>query len=139
MGNTPLHCASGDGKVFAARSLLAAGANKEARNNEGATALITAASFPDTDKIMTLLKAGLDIDEKDHRGRRTALMCAAMRFRADNVKYLLQAGANVSAVDRNGWTALDWAEKSKARRSWESERQATVVQLLKKVSRMAPA
>jgi hypothetical protein len=49
------------------------------------------------------------------------------------VESLVEADANVSAMDNDGWTALDWAEKSDAKH-WEKGVKVTPVRFLEKVS-----
>lgn len=88
--------------------MLAAGANPNARDEYGDTALMIAARqnpFPEVAAI--LLQKGADVNAKDDDGW-TALMLAA--FANPNpgmVKVLLDAGADVSAQNAKGKSALD--------------------------------
>lgn len=42
----------------------------------------------------------------------TALLWAAMRGHSEVVKLLIEKRADVKAADKNGWTALKWAENN---------------------------
>ena len=95
-----------------ARLLLERGASLEARDQEGDTPLIRAASFGGTNVVKLLLEKGANVNARDDRGM-TALIAAAcdcaiidMPDTLDSVKLLLQKGANVNAKDKEGRTAL---------------------------------
>lgn len=60
--------------------------------------LVEAAGRGDLSAVESLLAAGLDVDERDARGR-TAVMAATHGERADIVRVLIQAGANVDLQD----------------------------------------
>ena len=76
------------------QALLDAGADINARNNYGWTALMHAARNGDPDQ--------------DDRGW-TALMRAARMGHANIVEILIQQGADLEKSDNQGWTALLWA------------------------------
>lgn len=94
--------------------LLALGANPNAVNEFGKSALMVAAHFDRVDSVRKLLRSGAKVGQlttqsnKDWinmtRTRRTALMYAAENASAEVIKALLDAGADKSAVDsqRNG-------------------------------------
>lgn len=93
--------AVGAGDVDRARRLLAAGADCNARNADGATALMLAAHAGRLDLVNALLAAGADVNATDGRGW-GALMKAAHnaeldRGFADVAQALIDAGANVEA------------------------------------------
>lgn len=101
------------GNVKKVRSALAEGANVNAKDNDGHTALIYAAGVGHADVAKLLLDKGANIEAKakDKWGG-TALIYAAMYGNADVVKLLLDKGANIEAKDNNGETALFWAAES---------------------------
>ncbi len=83
-------------------------ADVKAKDRNGLTALMRAASAGDADSVKTQIAAGADTRAKDKNGE-TALMKAAVAGNADSVQALITAGADVKAKDRNGQTALDKA------------------------------
>ena len=94
--------------------LLELGADPNAVNGFGKSALMTAAHFDRVDSVRKLLRAGARVNQlltqsdkswiQITRTRRTALMYAAESASAEVIKALLDAGADKSAVDsqRNG-------------------------------------
>ena len=85
-----------------AKMLIEAGANINAIDHEGRTALMRSL-FTEVAKI--LIEDGADVDAKDNDGR-TALMMAETVERA---KLLIEAGADTDVVDKKGNTALIYA------------------------------
>ena len=83
------------------------GANANARNSEGYTALMAAAmKNPDSEAVKVLLNAGADIDAKGP-GDTTALMeAAAENSNPEVIEVLLNAGADIDARLLTGATAL---------------------------------
>lgn len=94
------------------QALLNAGANIEARNKDGMTALMRAASpiGNNTANVQLLLNAGANIDARDNKGM-TALMWAVLLHNPDVVEILLANGADVELREKAGRTALDFASK----------------------------
>ncbi len=93
----------------AVEALLAAGANVNASNREGFTALSQACTNGNAGMVEMLLKAGADANSFQAEGQ-TALMTAARAGNADAVKALLDHGAEVNAKESwRGQTALMWA------------------------------
>jgi ankyrin repeat protein len=89
------------GDVDRVRKLLAAGADCNERDGDGATALMLAAHAGDLGMVKTLIDAGADVNAKDERGW-GALMKAAYnadldRGFADVAQALVDAGADVEA------------------------------------------
>jgi len=93
------------GDLAAVQSLLAAGADVDARGGDGATALSAAAARGDKEIVQTLLSQGAALELRDQHGR-TALMCAADYRHFDVVQQLVCAGADINARDPDGRTAL---------------------------------
>jgi hypothetical protein len=86
------------------------GADVNARDSEGQTPLINAATYnKDPEVITTLLKAGADLEARDSRGfGGTALLWAAgNNGNPEVISTLLKAGADIKATDTlEGRTAL---------------------------------
>ncbi len=104
--NQDLIGAARKGDTAAVQSLLEAGADVNAKNKDGSTALMKAVRHTDT--IRALLAGGSDVDAKSNYGD-TALLEAANIGHTDTVRALLQAGADVNAKDKDGYTALTLA------------------------------
>lgn len=85
--------------------LLKLGANPDARDNQGRTALLEAAFGGHKDTVEALLEGGADPDATDADGW-TPLMEAASKGRLEIVKRLLAADADLNARNRDGRTAL---------------------------------
>ena len=111
-----------NGNLEMVRFLLEQGANANAKDNQGTTALIGAAYNGHAEIVKALLAYGADSNAKQYDGQ-TALMGAAFRGHAEIVKILLADGADVSAARKDGATALT------AARTGDNKR---IVQLLEK-------
>ncbi|MBD0866017.1 MAG: ankyrin repeat domain-containing protein [Rhodobacteraceae bacterium] len=116
MGWTPLHHAAFASTLEAVQVLIQAGANVEARTNDGETPLHKAAWFGRPNIAAALLDAGADPDARDEKGY-TPLHFAAtlmelhfpgmtrdevmgwMPGKAGTARLLLNAGANPKARD----------------------------------------
>jgi hypothetical protein len=94
-----------EGHTDIVKALLAHGADVNAKESRGRTALIYAAYNGHTDIVKALLAGGVDADVKNKDGL-TALMIAAYNGHTDIVKALLEEGAHVDVKDNNGLTAL---------------------------------
>lgn len=78
-----------------AELLINAGANVNAKNKGGKTALMEAAEQNYVDKLRVLLKApGIHLEQRDRNGR-TALMMARSRAHQNCVRLLIAAGATM--------------------------------------------
>jgi ankyrin repeat protein len=103
-GATLLMHAAAFGNVETVRFLIDSGADINAKNDLGATALLWAARDPD--KARLLIEHGADVNVQSKQGR-TPLMLAAFRDGgSDIVALLLAKGSNVNARDGVGDTAL---------------------------------
>jgi uncharacterized protein len=91
--------AARDRDQVAARTLLAAGAHPDARENAtGLTALMIAAGNADPEMVHLLLGAGADVFTGDAMAGATALHKACQGGNLDVVKALVEAGSFVDAV-----------------------------------------
>ena len=84
------------------------GADVNAKDENGDTALIWAARYDKEKVVSALLAAGADVNVKNAYGT-TALMLAARNGNEKAVAALLAAGADVNAANASGNTALMWA------------------------------
>jgi len=97
------------GNVKKVSELLTAGAEINAVDNQGVTALSWSAFNGHSEIVKTLIEAGADINHKDNDGM-TALMAAAFKGNLDIVKTLIKAGSYIQASDNSGRSALQMAE-----------------------------
>jgi hypothetical protein len=100
-----LVAAAKSGDVALVEKLLAEGANVNARNKSGETALMKAAWHGHTETVQFLLEKGTNIHATDKDGW-TALMFAAGKGHTETVKLLLEKGTNIHATEKDDWTAL---------------------------------
>ena len=98
--------------VETVRSLIAAGADVDAPQGDGLTALHWAARHGDLDTAAALLAAGADLSAVTRLGEHTPLHVASTAGRGDVVETLLTAGADPDAVTTTGATALHFAAAS---------------------------
>ncbi len=96
------------GRATRVRELLAAGADPNARNEDGDTALIIASVQGNTETADALMEAGADPNVANVHGL-TALMEASFWGNRDTVKLLLCRGADPLRSDCAGRTAIHWA------------------------------
>ena len=86
-----------------------AGANVNAKDKYGVTALMWAAKKGHAEIANVLIKAGADLNAKENYFGRTALMVAAQNGLTENVNALIDAGAYVKQRDNDGSMAVDYA------------------------------
>jgi ankyrin repeat protein len=91
--------------------LLEAGADANAADREGETALMKASGHGVKESVKVLIEHHADVNRKDLNGR-TALMHAAAGHRSDAIPLLLENGADPNVRDNEGKSALDLADKS---------------------------
>ena len=96
------------GYLDVVRELIDTGAEINAKNKYGNTALMRAARGGHAEIVRELLKEGADIDAKNIYGN-TALMRSAVRGHIEVVKVLIDAGAVIDAQNNSCQTALTWA------------------------------
>jgi len=93
------------GKKMLAKLLIQAGANIEAKDNDGLTPLICASDLGYKEIVKLLIQAGANIEAKDSDGF-TPLICAADQRYEEIIELLLEKGANIEAKDDDGFTPL---------------------------------
>jgi len=110
--NDDLHNAVADGDIDRVRALIDKGADVNARDGTGQTALMIAASRNQVEILKVLLQKGADVNEKATGATPawmngwTALMCAANHGNCDAVRVLLDGGANPRVTADDGSTVL---------------------------------
>ena len=116
------------------RLLLEAGADKDAENPAGNTALILAAIFGEDDCVETLIEWGAAPDKTTNDGN-TALHWAAGKGQVECVRLLMAAGADPTKPNAHGDSALDSARLGKTQ--GKAEVVAEVVALLEQGGALA--
>jgi ankyrin repeat protein len=101
-----LQRAAAEGDVSKTKELLAGGANVNATNKAGWTAVMQAAAKGKADVVELLIANGADVNRVETRNGRTALILAAMEGHAEVVETLLKNGANPNTKDNTGETAI---------------------------------
>ena len=100
-GETPLLKAAEKGYVDVVRLLKKRGAE---------SSVFVAAVEGDTDELGRFLSRGVHVDTRDKRGR-TILMAAVKHANLEAARMLLEKGADVNALDGDGVTALQIANR----------------------------
>ncbi len=108
--------AAAAGEIDVLKALVAAGANVNARETQGMTALMRAAQNEDAGVAQTLIAAKADLNMKDLDGN-TAVICFVVTSKTiagptlDVLKLLIAAGADVNAKNNHGDTAWSSAKE----------------------------
>ncbi|EXJ92512.1 hypothetical protein A1O3_01064 [Capronia epimyces CBS 606.96] len=97
--------AATNGRETVMKLLLEKGANIEAIDKTGKTALLRAAEMANKPTVKLLLDKGANLKAIDNTSM-TALLWAAGRYSPEIVHLLLEKGANIEATDNAGMTAL---------------------------------
>lgn len=100
-----LHQAAAQGHAQAGRAQLAQGANMEARNAAGATALLVATHHNHVEVARVLIEAGADVNAQDHI-QDSPYLYAGARGHNEILKMTLAHGADLQSLNRYGGTAL---------------------------------
>lgn len=113
-------------------ALLKQGADVNAKDDNGESALLFAAKNGQTEMVQLLLIKGANVNLKTPK-RTTALMVAVYKCHKDVVEVLLAQGADVNSRNRSGETALRQAIKAKSKPNCKKvEMYNQIIQLLKK-------
>ncbi|EAX95117.1 hypothetical protein TVAG_033370 [Trichomonas vaginalis G3] len=108
--DTPLFYSVIEGKDLITKYLLKNGAKTQVRNNQGP--LIAAAAFANIKSLVEqCLNDGAFYDDQTEKGN-TALMYAAMNDDFQTVQLLGSKGADVKHKNKDGKSAIDFAESS---------------------------
>ncbi len=100
---TDLLTAARNGSLDGIRAALGSGADPDARDESGASALMRTTAFATPDVMRLLLDRGADVNAANDRGA-TALMWATTD--REKVRLLLDHGADVNAATKDGVTPL---------------------------------
>ncbi|HDR8994450.1 TPA: ankyrin repeat domain-containing protein [Burkholderia vietnamiensis] len=112
-GSAALHVAAVDGKPHVVRTLLELGADLNAIDQQGHTALLYALGHGRTDVVLLLVQQdGVEVNHRAPSGH-TALHAAVKANVAVAVPYLLAKGADTTAFNAEGQTPLQHAEALK--------------------------
>jgi ankyrin repeat protein len=110
-----LMIAAAEGNEDIAKLLLEHGANVNAPDVDGNTALMNAASFGYLNLVRLFVEHGANVNVAatvaGYTGY-TALIYASERGHVNAVRYFIEHGANVNAKKKNGDTALSLAENN---------------------------
>jgi ankyrin repeat protein len=101
---TPLMHAAAFGSLQSMKILLDAGADPNAKDAFGATALVWAAG--DAAKAKLLVERGADVNAQTSQGRTPLMVAAAHDGNSRTVRMLLDKGADLKAADGMGNTAM---------------------------------
>ena len=97
------------GDIQKVSTLLAQGAEINATDNQGVTALSWSSYNGHAEVVKTLIDGGADINHQDNDGM-TALMVASFKGYSNIVNTLIKDGANIYIRDNSGKTALQMAK-----------------------------
>jgi len=91
------------------RALFATGEDISEQHTDVGTPLMWASALGHAHLVTLLIELGLNIAERHHQTRMTALHIAAACGKTDCVKTLIDAGAKLEFRDNQGWTPLMFA------------------------------
>lgn len=107
---TALHYAI-DAKTV--RLLVEKGANVNAADVEGYTALHLAVTEKRLETVRELIKSGADVNAEEYGNKCTPLHLACMVGEKEIVEELVKAGGEIEQADKFGMIAMDYAKNSK--------------------------
>lgn len=103
--NNRLIAAAGSGQTDTVRALIREGADVNAKDASGRTAVLAAVHGRHADTVRALIDLGADVNKQDQR-RDNPLLHAGAEGLLDMVRLLLEAGADTRRTNRFGGTAL---------------------------------
>ncbi|QJT96625.1 ankyrin repeat domain-containing protein [Wolbachia endosymbiont of Diaphorina citri] len=95
------------------RLLVKKGANVNAKDVEGYTALHLAVTEKRLEIVRELIKSGANVNAEEYGNKCTPLHLACMIGEKEIVKELVKAGGEIEQADKFGMTAMDYAKNSK--------------------------
>jgi len=107
-----IYLAAKEGRLEKLKSLIASGADINAVNTHGRSALMGAVYVRNRRIVRELLLEGANVNTVDAQGR-SALMIAVTTGDHEIVQMLVDAGADISMEDKNKNTAITLAERRK--------------------------
>nr|CDP29975.1 Putative protein of unknown function [Podospora anserina S mat+] len=111
---TGLRSAASHGRDARIRELLDRGADIDARDEGGFTALMWAVDGGHLSTVRLLVENGADLDARSDQEGNTALMLAAMQVSPSSVMHLLvEHGADVNVRNNDGESAMGYLDKHK--------------------------
>ena len=94
--------------------LIDAGADVEARNVHGWTALMVAAANQESAVVQVLIDAGAHLEARTEDGSTPLMLAANYNENAAGVQALLDAGADATATNEDGESAWDLIQENEA-------------------------
>ena len=104
-GATPLHKCAREGQLNVARALIEAGADVNAKEDDGWTPLHHCAQKGHLEVVRVLIEKGADVNAKEDDGR-TPLHLSASKGHPEVARALIEKGADVNAKNDDGETPL---------------------------------
>jgi ankyrin repeat protein len=98
--------AAKQGDLPRVKTLVADGADVNAKNSDGATALMVASETRNLEVVQSLLAKGADVNAKANDGQTALFKAVSQRNNEDVVEALIGKGADVNARTNGGGTAL---------------------------------
>ncbi|WP_265035184.1 MULTISPECIES: ankyrin repeat domain-containing protein [unclassified Wolbachia] len=93
--------------------LVEKGANVNAADVEGYTALHLAVTEKRLETVKELIKSGANVNAEEYGNKCTPLHLACMVGEKEIVEELVKAGGEIEQADKFGMTAMDYAKTSK--------------------------